>query len=179
MNILYIGIDNGVTGAIVISDGSKIIEYSKMPVYTERNYTKKKSNIQRINALALSSLIASAVDNYDKPVYVVIAIERPMINNVRFRASISAARALEATLNAIEYASVHAGFDYEIHYVDARQWGKYFGFKNIKKDALRYVKKNTEIKKKDLTQDIADAIMITFYAINNLSNFRTIEETST
>jgi hypothetical protein len=54
----------------------------------------------------------------DSPAEALAVIERPMINPMRFQASVSAARSLEATLIAIESLGIPR------MYVDSRQWQK-------------------------------------------------------
>lgn len=115
---IYIGIDNGVTGTIGWVGGSLLNGHIvETPVKEEQSYTKAKKNINRVDYPTLFNLLkviqgpASAGD-------VLVVIERPMINPMRFQASVSAARSLEATLIAVE----ELGFPRI--YVDSKQWQK-------------------------------------------------------
>lgn len=111
--MIYIGIDNGVTGTIAVlgEDASAFIE---TPVFSCLNYQKSKArNVSRIDTAGLQQWLSA----YD-PASVRVAIERPMINITRFQASVSAARALEATLIVLE----RLRFGYE--YLDSKMWQK-------------------------------------------------------
>lgn len=123
-----IGIDNGVTGSIgIIVNGefNTIIRLYKMPVISQQDYTKKKKRIHRIDFKAFKALVEWAITDINgKGMIAVdggnveIAIERPMINSTRFNASMSAARALEATLCVLEELGL--GF----RYIDSKEWQK-------------------------------------------------------
>ena len=120
---IFIGIDNGVTGSIgIISPDTSI--YIPTPVKKEQNYTKKKGNISRIDAVKLYSLLS------DENIYhinrMIIALERPMVNPKRWTASISAIRAVEATLNIIELLSI------PYVYMDSKEWQRELLPKGIK-----------------------------------------------
>lgn len=112
---LYIGIDNGVTGTIAwVGDGveSTIIE---TPVIKEQSYTKAKNIITRIDHVKLRKILVDVLGTV-APSDAIAVIERPMINAVRFKASISAARSLEATLCVVENLGIpHM-------YADSKDW---------------------------------------------------------
>lgn len=112
---IYVGVDNGTTGTIacVGECSAKIIE---TPIVKEQSYTKAKKIISRIDHLALKQWLIDLMGSGIAPSEVVAVIERPMINPMRFQASVSAARSLEATLCVIEDLGIpHM-------YVDSRQW---------------------------------------------------------
>jgi hypothetical protein len=93
---IYIGIDNGVSGTIGIVTENEYFFY-KTPVFSQQDYVKTKSNITRVNQHELyRRLLEFEYEN------VFVAIERPMINSLRFKSSLSAIRALETTLNVLE-----------------------------------------------------------------------------
>lgn len=98
MRVIFI--DNGVTGSIGYYDGNNA-EMMLTPTQPMQDYTKKKKNITRIDAKYLMDAIGKFAYSTDSEP-VMIVIERPLINPARFSASISAARALEATLAIIE-----------------------------------------------------------------------------
>ena len=117
MHKIYCGCDNGTTGTIacVGECGSHFIE---TPIIKEQSYTKAKKIISRIDHLSLKQWFLDIMGTAYKPSDIIVAIERPMINPMRFQASVSAARSLESTLIAVE----HLGFTRI--YVDSRQWQK-------------------------------------------------------
>ncbi len=128
-NKIYVGIDNGVTGTIgvVFPDGtSRLI---KVPVHKEQNYTKKKGNISRIKGGELYLFLDDCVAPGVIPVF--CAIERPMVNPKRFTATISAIRALEATLIVVEM------LDLPYMYIDSKEWQKELLPKGCKGDDLK------------------------------------------
>lgn len=113
---VFIGIDNGVTGSIgVLYNHTSLM--IRTPVFTQQSYTKKKQNISRIKTYDLTDFFLAHTE-WCMPSDVFVGIERPMINSARFKASVSAARALEATLIVIE----ELGFGYQ--YIDSKEWQK-------------------------------------------------------
>ena len=113
---LYIGIDNGTSGTIGFIYNNESV-FVKTPVRKEQNYTKKKGNISRIVVEQLADIFADVIGKYDTE-NALCLIERPMVNPTRFKATISAIRALEATLIVLEWMGVpHA-------YIDSKEWQK-------------------------------------------------------
>lgn len=118
MSRIYIGIDNGVSGSIGVVGDEIECFFIGTPVRKELSYQKsKKSYINRINYPELLKLF-EAIQKEGTSFFV--AIERPMINSSRFAASVSASRALEATLIALEVLSL------PYQYCDSKQWQKMF-----------------------------------------------------
>ena len=111
--MIYIGFDNGVTGSIGIIKETGDYEFHLTPVKKEQSYTKKKQQISRIDVPNLMLLLMPFEGKNVK-----VAVERPMINPMRFKASMSAMRALEATIIVLE----HMNFSYE--YIDSKEWQK-------------------------------------------------------
>ena len=112
MRVVFV--DNGVTGTIGYYD-AKDPSFYETPVISTQDYTKAKKNITRIDTGNLYQLLISMyIWKDDEPLMVVL--ERPMIQPARFTASISAARALEATLTAIEIAKLPYMF------CDSKEW---------------------------------------------------------
>lgn len=159
----YIGIDNGVTGSISIISGSKVFHF-KTPVKKELSYTKIKQYINRIDFSQLGVLLAKAYFNK-----VFCLIERPMINPLRWKASMSAIRALEATLIQLEELEI------PYQYIDSREWQKELLPSGIvKNEKLKGSKKSNLLKKAAVdiakrlfpsikTKD-ADSLLIAEYA---------------
>lgn len=116
---IYIGIDNGVTGTIAWMGEGVTTDMIETPVKSEQSYTKEKKNITRINYPEVVKRLKEIISPLDNPqAEALVVIERPMINPMRFQASVSAARSLEATLVAIESLGLPRV------YVDSRQWQK-------------------------------------------------------
>jgi hypothetical protein len=112
MNKVYCGIDNGVSGSLGIINCVGKVFYLHTPIKKELNYTKVKKWLNRIDLIKLKEIFNSLVGE------VIVYIERPMINPMRFQASVSAIRALEATLIAIEE------FNFSYQWIDSKEWQK-------------------------------------------------------
>lgn len=112
---IYIGIDNGVSGSIGYIHKGIYINVFKTPVRKVLNYTKTKQWLNRIDGGALKKIL-----NMDRSPLIGIfcLIERPMVNPGRFKATVSALRALEATLIVLE----DLGIPYQ--YIDSKEWQK-------------------------------------------------------
>ncbi len=119
---LYVGIDNGVSGTIGWSDGINHGQI-KVPVFKQQNYTKAKGNISRIDHCFLNDFFKK-LHTPGQAIFVII--ERPMVNPARFKASISAVRALESTQLILELNS----FPYQ--FIDSKEWQKAMLPKGIK-----------------------------------------------
>ena len=109
---IYIGIDNGTTGAIGIIDGANV-SMVRMPIKAEQSYTKTRQSITRVDYQEFYKIISE----YENKTVLAI-IERPMVNPLRFKASASALRCLEATLICLEQ------FKIPIMYCDSKEWQK-------------------------------------------------------
>jgi hypothetical protein len=164
-NKLYIGIDNGISGTIGCICNNQTW-FFETPIKKEQNYTKAKANISRIDFNKLESKFIEILkeSNCDN---VICLIERPMVNPTRFKATTSALRALEATLNVVE------SLDLPYQYEDSKKWQRELLPKGsqkeqLKKDSLdigcRLFPQHKEliIKHKD-----ADGILMAEYAKRN------------
>lgn len=126
--MIFIGIDNGVTGSIgIINDNPYSYEYHKTPVKKALNYQKKATYFTRVDVEKLNSLLSSYEGNSD----ILLGIERPMVNPSRFLATGSALRALEATLIVIESKKI------AYRYIDSKEWQKVMLPKHDKEDNLK------------------------------------------
>jgi hypothetical protein len=120
--MLYIGVDNGVSGSIAVLNGEgEVLIFSATPTQKALNYTKKISNVTRVDFHGLfevfnsiNSEAAALIDKHE----IKCLIERPMINPMRFQASLSAIRALEATLIFLEELKM------PYQYIDSKEWQK-------------------------------------------------------
>lgn len=110
----FIGIDNGVSGniGIIAADGN-VINYLHTPIKKELSYTKTKQWINRIDGI----MLVEALANYSTS-QTIIYIERPFVNPGMFKATLSAIRALEATLIVIEQLRL------PYRYIDSKEWQK-------------------------------------------------------
>ena len=163
MSKLYIGIDNGISGNIgwILPDGYRGMLAT--PTIKQQSYTKKKQGISRLDApdfrREIELIIQGEVKNN-----ILCVLERPMINPGRFKASISAARCLEAELCILELLKV------PYMYCDSREWQHEFLPAGCKGDELK--KKSKEIGLRlfpDLSREItmqkdADSIFIAEWA---------------
>jgi hypothetical protein len=124
--MLYVGFDNGVTnnGIGVVNSLGKARLYP-LPIKRELSYTKEAKHISRIAFDELIELLGSIVADFNDH-EMKVGLERPMVNSTRFNASLSAVRALEATLIALEQSQL----PYE--YIDSKEWQKVLLPKGIK-----------------------------------------------
>ena len=111
--MIYIGLDNGVTGSLAVIDEG-IAHYFPMPTKSEQSYTKSKQNITRIDVNGLRSILAIFASTFNSK----CLLERPMVNPGRFKATASALRALEATLIVLEELQI------PYKYIDSKEWQK-------------------------------------------------------
>ena len=112
---IYIGADNGVTASWGIVGDTISPMFFTIPTFKEMSFQKtKKKNISRVDTNVLYDILCPFTAKYK----VLAVLERPMLNSARFDASISAARALEATL--IVLAKLNIGYEY----IDSKAWQK-------------------------------------------------------
>jgi hypothetical protein len=125
-NMVFIGFDNGVTnnGVGAINDKGEARLY-KLPIKKELSYTKEAKHISRIDFPGLLALFGEILGDFNDH-RVKVGLERPMVNSARFNATLSAIRALEATLIALEESQ----FPYE--YIDSKEWQKILLPKGLK-----------------------------------------------
>lgn len=114
--MIFIGIDNGVSGSIGIIEEAVKPQYFKMPVFKQLNYQKNEKWIHRIDVDKFKDLLhfKSSLKSFE----IKVLLERPMVNPMAFNASMSGIRALEATLIVIE----QLGFPRE--FIDSKEWQK-------------------------------------------------------
>ena len=114
--MVYVGFDNGVTSnGIGVVHTTGVHKLYKLPTKKEASYTKEEKFINRIDYPALVKLFENIVETFPGEA-VLVGLERPMVNSRRFNASLSAIRALEATLIAVE----QLGFSKR--YIDSKEW---------------------------------------------------------
>lgn len=127
----FIGIDNGISGTIsIIGYGPNVgtvVHYVKTPTKSEQDYTKKDKNITRIDSVKMINLFSMI----PKGVEIHALLERPMVNPKMFQATISAVRALEATVTILEALKI------PFSYIDSKEWQKALLPIGCKGDALK------------------------------------------
>jgi hypothetical protein len=123
--MIFIGIDNGVSGSIGILNGEEAT-YIHTPVKSELSYTKNAQRISRIDGIELQKVF----DPYVKE-NVIIFIERPLVNPMMFKATLSAMRSLEATLIVIELNK------FAYRYIDSKEWQRKFLPTGLEKGELK------------------------------------------
>lgn len=107
-----IGVDNGITGSIAVLEGDgHLVLYAKTPVIRQLNYTKTKAWIHRVDHEALGKILETYAQDECR-----VALERPMVMPGRFKATISAIRALESTQIILERLKMPYRF------IDSKEW---------------------------------------------------------
>jgi hypothetical protein len=158
----YLAIDNGVTGSIAVIYPNGESDFILTPVKKEQNYTKAKGNISRVKAPELYDYLSNVKHYSDGNLF--CFIERPMVNPTRFKATVSALRALEATLIVIELLGIPH------QYCDSKEWQRDLLPKGCKKEELKVASKDIGCrlfpKHKELIvkHKDADALLIAEYA---------------
>ena len=158
----YLGIDNGVSGTlgIVTSDAQQSIFIPQF-VFKTQDYTKKVKQIHRIHVELLTHWLRSQTEPMRA------FIERPMVNPMRFVATGSALRALEATLIVLESCAISYQF------VDSKEWQRVMLPQGIKGDALKCASKDIGIRLFPQHKDVilghgdADGLLIAEWARRN------------
>lgn len=119
MREVVFGIDNGVTGTIsaIAEVPVRKTYFALTPTFSQQDYTKAKKNITRIDRKALKEFVESVLEESKAvPESCIAVLERPLVNPTRFNASVSAVRALEATLSVFEDMGIPYLF------VDSKEW---------------------------------------------------------
>jgi hypothetical protein len=156
---IFVGIDNGITGSIGIISKDKY-DFLPVPSFEDREYTKKKQFLHRIDVKKLISLL---------PANGFILVERPMVNTRAFVSSKSALRALEATMISLELRGYKRGESYD--FVDSKDWQKeFFSSAIIGRKELKNASKIIGLKLFPLNEKLinklgdADGLLIAEYA---------------
>lgn len=131
----YLGIDNGVTGSYAwLSEKGQVLDFAPTPVFSALSYNKTKvKHRTRIDYKKWHERMEATLHAIHLfPENLVKAlIERPMINPMRFQATVSASASLEATLILLE------SFDIPYEYIDSKQWQKALLPHGIQKEELK------------------------------------------
>jgi hypothetical protein len=129
IQMIWIGIDNGVSGSMGIVNMKGTALYYHTPVKKELSYTKKKQWVSRIDVDKLLDYLRQTQATVDKDIKALL--ERPMVNPMRFKQSESALRSFEATLIVMELLKI----PYE--YIDSKEWQRALLPKKLQKDELK------------------------------------------
>jgi hypothetical protein len=149
--MIYIGVDNGVTGSIGIIrvDGDEVEkQFHRVPIKTERHYRKKGGRITRVDINTLVRILWWLHPIQFEEEHL-IAIERPMVNPGRFQASLSAVRALEAVQIVLDQYAKNYTF------IDSKQWQKALLHPDARGEELKSASKLIGL---DIAPEYADII---------------------
>lgn len=124
--MIYLGIDNGVTGSLGLVFEDDMAIYKPMPVVRCLNYTKSKQWLHRIDGVALRNYLQGVA-----PEIKMCLMERPMIMPGRWKATVSAIRALEATQTVLESLQIPYSF------IDSKEWQRVLLPKGLEKQELK------------------------------------------
>lgn len=119
VDVLYIGIDNGVSGALAGVHNGIPQFLVPVPTFSALDFTKEAKHVTRIDYPKLLSLFLAHGSRHQ---YVRVVMERPLRNPRMFMASLSAAASFEATRIALQQALPKAA----TFVVDSKRWQKEF-----------------------------------------------------
>lgn len=154
----YLGFDNGVSGSLGIVPYTAInAQFYHAPVFSQLNYQKEAKNVTRIDGVALHAILAPVENGF-------AILERPLVNPAMFSATLSAVRAMEATLVILETLRIPYIF------IDSKEWQKAMLPEGVKGDALKTASHDVgcrlfpEFRSMFQKQGDADGILIAEYA---------------
>lgn len=118
MSILYVGIDNGVSGSIGIMDEvGAFAKFCLTPVREELNYQKDKKKITRLDFPRFEEFLGDLQEAF--PDHTIRAVlETPFVNPGNFVATATSLRCFEATIIALEQAGISR------QYITSGDWQK-------------------------------------------------------
>ena len=152
-----IGVDPGLTGAIAILDGNKVINLFEMPVMAEG-----KKNKRQLNSAQLVSIIKENIKNKEETAVIVEQV------NAMPGQGVTSMFNFGQTFGAIK--GVCAALELPIFFVRPSKWKKHFELINSAKDASRtkviemYPSLSNQLtRKKDVNK--TDAILIARYYV--------------
>jgi hypothetical protein len=124
---MFIGIDNGVSGAVtILFESGIVLHHRNTPIKNHLNYTKKKAFINRVDFKQLHKEL-NLGSNYAS----FCLIERPMVNPKRWAASVSALRCMEATEIILEELQI------PYQWIDSKEWQKALLPSGLAKEQLK------------------------------------------
>lgn len=116
MSTVYVGIDNGPSGSIGIFNGNETPIYIEAKTVTMFEYTKKKQMITVLQFRRMYRLFRKLMMENEQ---VAVAMERPMVNPLRFVATKTAMRVHQQYLDIFDLMK-HP----EPMFLDSREWQK-------------------------------------------------------
>lgn len=128
---MTIFIDNGTSGSIAVAyDNGNKYDFLLTPIVKMQSYTKAKNIISRIDVPRLIETFTTYKQKATELGERIEAyIERPMVNPERWKVSLVAVRALEATIVVLEALSISYSF------CDSKEWQREMLPKGIKGSA--------------------------------------------
>lgn len=138
VNIIF-GMDNGSTGTLccLVKEDKDYINFIETPSFQELDYTQELQTINRIDLKKIKDWIENNINNVKKiinndNIKCVAILQRPMVNPQRFKQSLHAIRAFEATLILLEMCNI------EYIIIDSKKWQHYFFGKNTTQIDLKF-----------------------------------------
>ena len=132
-NTTYYCIDNGVSGSIGVIYPDRSIEVMKMPIFKSLSYqTTKETYVNRVDTKVLLEHMAKVKAKSDR---VFVLMERPLNNPGKYQATLSAMRAMEATLICIEQ------MEFPMGWIDSKKWQKELLPKGVSGEGLKLASK--------------------------------------
>lgn len=110
--MIYVGIDNGVSGAIAYYKDEKMY-VCELPVKSVQNYTKKVEFVNKLDFVELKKIFGNIL-SYGQQIKVLW--ERPFCNSKMFNASLSSMLSYQTTLDV--FAELQIAYDM----VDSKIW---------------------------------------------------------
>lgn len=110
--MIYVGIDNGVSGAIAYYKDDKMY-VCQLPVKSVQNYTKKVEFVNKLDFVELKKIFQNIL-SYGQQIKVLW--ERPFCNSKMFNASLSSMLSYQTTLDV--FAELQIAYDM----VDSKTW---------------------------------------------------------
>jgi hypothetical protein len=111
---IYVACDNGVSGSFAwVNETGSESGVVSTPTFVEQDFQKDKKNVTRVNVLKLVFWFNELPKGRVR-----VVLERPFVNPMMFNATLSAIRAWEATLIALQE------FNYPRQVIDSKRWQK-------------------------------------------------------
>ena len=110
--MIYVGIDNGVSGAIAYYNNDKMY-VKELPIKNTQNYTKKVEFVNKIDFVELRKIFCELIGIGQ---YIKVLWERPFCNPMMFKATLSSMLSYQTTLDVLESLNI----PYEM--IDSKVW---------------------------------------------------------
>lgn len=112
--MIYISCDNGVSGSFAwVNADCSASGVMTTPTFVEQDFQKSKKNVTRLDVPTIIEWIKNLPQDNLR-----VVLERPFVNPMMFNATLSAIRAWEATLIALQ------SFKLCRQVIDSRRWQK-------------------------------------------------------